>query len=102
MKDDIGELLNNWSFDPDEFIARRITASDGTEKIQIRIDMGVLQLEVEGRPDGERPHDFHRFYPTIKRKLSQPIQSLSRARSRWTRKPARTCSRRLGSITSVI
>ena len=58
MKDDIGELLNNWSFDPDEFIARRITASDGTEKIQIRIDMGVLQLEVEGRPDGERPHDF--------------------------------------------
>ncbi len=57
MKDDIGDLLKNWPFDPDEFIARRITDRDGTEKIQIRIDMGVLQLEVEGRPDGERPHD---------------------------------------------
>ena len=47
MKDDIGDLLKTWPFDPDEFIARRITARDGTDKIQIRIDMGVLQLEVE-------------------------------------------------------
>ena len=57
MKNDIGDLLRNWPFDPEEFIARRITARDGTGKIQIRIDMGVLQLEVEGRPDGQRPHD---------------------------------------------
>jgi len=56
MKYDIGDLLNSWPFDPDEFIARRITARDGTEKIQIRIDMGVLQLEMQGRPDGQRPH----------------------------------------------
>ena len=56
MKYDIGDLLNSWPFDPDEFIARRITARDGTEKIQIRIDMGVLQLDMQGRPDGQRPH----------------------------------------------
>lgn len=56
MKYDIADLLNSWPFDPDEFIARRITARDGSEKIQIRIDMGMLQLAVEGRPDGHRPH----------------------------------------------
>jgi len=56
MKYDIADLLNSWPFDPDEFIARRITARDGSEKIQIRIDMGMLQLAVEGRPDGYRPH----------------------------------------------
>lgn len=56
MKYDIGDLLSSWPFDPDEFIARRITARDGTEKIQIRIDMGVLQLDMQGRPDGQRPH----------------------------------------------
>ena len=56
MKYDIGDLLHSWPFDPDEFIARRITARDGSEKIQIRIDMGILQLEAEGRPDGHRPH----------------------------------------------
>jgi hypothetical protein len=55
MNYDIGELLNAWPFDPDEFTARRIKAKDGTEKIQIRIDMGILQLELAGRPDGQRP-----------------------------------------------
>ena len=55
MKYDIGDLLHSWPFDPDEFVARRITSRDGTEKIQIRIDMGMLQLEVEGRPDGQKP-----------------------------------------------
>ena len=55
MKYDIGDLLHGWPFDPDEFVARRISAGDGSEKIQIRIDMGMLQLEVDGRPDGQRP-----------------------------------------------
>ncbi|MEW6752349.1 MAG: UvrB/UvrC motif-containing protein [Candidatus Latescibacterota bacterium] len=57
MNYDIGDLLNDWPFNPDEFTARRIRARDGSEKIQIRIDMGVLQLELQGRPDGQRPHD---------------------------------------------
>lgn len=69
MRYDIGDLLNAWPFDPDEFIARRITAGDGTEKIQIRIDMGMLQLEVQGRPDGHRPHGaeslLHHFAETL-------------------------------------
>ena len=56
MNYDIGDLLKDWQFDPDEFTARRIKGEDGSEKIQIRIDMGLLQLEVEGRPDRERPH----------------------------------------------
>jgi hypothetical protein len=56
MEKDIGDLLNEWPFNPDEFSARRIKTQDGEDKIQIRIDMGILQLEVEGRPDGQRPY----------------------------------------------
>jgi len=56
MNKDIGDLLNEWPFNPDEFSARRIKTRDGQEKIQIRIDMGILQLEIEGRPDGQRPY----------------------------------------------
>lgn len=56
MNYDIGDLLNGWPFDPDEVNARRIRAADGREKIQIRIDMGILQLEPLHRPDGQRPH----------------------------------------------
>jgi hypothetical protein len=56
MDYDIGDLLQDWEFDPNEFIARRVKGEDGTDKIQIRIDMGVLQLELQGRPDGQQPH----------------------------------------------
>ncbi len=55
MRYDIGDLLRSWPFDPDELVARRIVARDGSEKLQIRIDMGMLQLETSGRPDGQRP-----------------------------------------------
>mgnify|MGYP003958261555 FL=1 len=55
MNYDIGDLLNEWPFNPDEFTARRIRAKSGKERIQIRIDMGVLQLELDGRPDGQHP-----------------------------------------------
>ncbi|MCC7261121.1 MAG: UvrB/UvrC motif-containing protein [Candidatus Latescibacteria bacterium] len=56
MEKDIGDLLSEWPFNPDEFSARRIKTQDGEDKIQIRIDMGILQLEVQGRPDGQRPY----------------------------------------------
>lgn len=58
MEYDIGHLLSGWNFDPDEFLARRIKAVDGSEKIQIRIDMGILQLETAGRPDGMQPFGY--------------------------------------------
>ena len=76
MKYDIGDLLNSWPFDPDEFIARRITARDGTEKIQIRIDMGILQLDVVGRPDGHRPHGVESFLHHFRQSLRSRPGSL--------------------------
>jgi hypothetical protein len=35
--------------------ARRIEGRDDRPKLQIRVDLGVLQMELEGRPDGETP-----------------------------------------------
>ena len=37
-------------------IARKIVGEDGKEKLQVRLDLGLLQMELNGRPDGERPH----------------------------------------------
>ena len=34
---------------------RRFTGRDGQEKIQLRVDLGLLQMNVQGRPDGKRP-----------------------------------------------
>ena len=36
---------------------RKILGSDGKEKLQLRIDLGLIQMETMGRPDGLEPHD---------------------------------------------
>lgn len=58
----IDELLQNWQFDPSSVNARLVKGNDGREVIQMRIDMGVLQLETRGRPDGTRPEGTETFY----------------------------------------
>ncbi|MGC9453757.1 MAG: UvrB/UvrC motif-containing protein [Phycisphaerae bacterium] len=62
---DIGDILNGWPYEPEQLSVRRIRGDDGREKIQVRLDLGLLQMETTGRPDGERPHghesllDYH-------------------------------------------
>jgi hypothetical protein len=55
---DLTRLLREWPHETGRINARRIVGADGSEKIQVRIDLGVLQMEMEGRPDGERPQGF--------------------------------------------
>jgi hypothetical protein len=52
---DIDRVLQGWPFRPGEVLARWVKGGDGRQLIQMRIDLGVLQLEVDGRPDGEHP-----------------------------------------------
>ncbi|MGC8638426.1 MAG: UvrB/UvrC motif-containing protein [Isosphaeraceae bacterium] len=65
MNHDITAIIAGWEFNPDELQVRTITGLDGSEKIQMRIDLGLLQMELSGRPDGDRPHghesllDYH-------------------------------------------
>jgi hypothetical protein len=58
MSKDLSLLLGGWDYNPNEVTVRRILGTDGREKIQMRLDLGVLQMEAEGRPDGRRPHGF--------------------------------------------
>lgn len=52
---DIAPALDNWPCGADELSARLIIGNDGRQKVQMRVDLGVLQMEIEGRPDGGRP-----------------------------------------------
>lgn len=58
MSKDISSVVSGWPYDPDEVSARWIQADDGTRKVQLRLDLGVFQMEAEGRPDGTRPRGF--------------------------------------------
>ena len=60
MGTDITELLDDWEYDPESNV-RKIKGADGVTKIQVRVDQGafqgILQLNLDGRPDGRRPYD---------------------------------------------
>ena len=58
MGKDIQPLLDGWPYDPGKLCVRKIKGADGREKIQLRIEMGILQMELAGRPDGQRPHGY--------------------------------------------
>jgi hypothetical protein len=51
---DISKLLDGWDYDPERISVRIVRGDGGGEKIQLRLDLGLLQMEFEGRPDGKR------------------------------------------------
>jgi hypothetical protein len=55
MDFDISRLLEDWAYEPGHVVVRRFRGKDGVEKIQLRVDLGLLQMNVDGRPDGKRP-----------------------------------------------
>jgi len=57
MNLDLNSLLDDWSHEPGQIKVRKILGKDGAWKIQLRIDLGLIQMEMDGRPDGLRPHD---------------------------------------------
>ena len=54
--EDIREIIEGWEFVPNRVTVRKIVGDDGRPKIQMRLDLGLIQMEVTGRPDGERPY----------------------------------------------
>src|SRR6266480_5331081 len=56
MSLDLNTILKDWPHEPGAIKVRKIVGLDGREKLQLRIDLGVLQMEMNGRPDGVRPH----------------------------------------------
>lgn len=59
---DIDTILKNWKYTPGEVNARRVKARNGREVIQMRVDMGLLQMETDLRPDGMRPHGAETYF----------------------------------------
>ena len=58
MTNDIDQAMRNWPFKPGEIVARQVVAADARTVLQLRIDMGVIQMETTDRPDGTRPHGY--------------------------------------------
>ena len=55
MNFDITQLLESWDYQPGQIVVRRLKGRDGLDKVQLRVDLGLLQMNAEGRPDGKLP-----------------------------------------------
>lgn len=62
MKFDITRLLDTWEYKPGQVLVRKFKTKAGLQVIQLRLDLGVLQMNVEGRPDGKRPLGHESFF----------------------------------------
>ena len=57
----LDDHLADWDFDPSALNVRFIKGKDGRDIIQMRVDMGVLQLETTGRPDGDQINECETY-----------------------------------------
>lgn len=68
---DISHLLRDWDYLPGQVVARRFKGRDGTEKLQLRVDLGLLQMNAVGRPDGKRPRGRESWFEVYRYQLEQ-------------------------------
>lgn len=61
----LDRYLKDWPFVPGQVMVREVKGSDGRPLLQLRVDMGIVQLEVAGRPDGETPEGFPTYYDNL-------------------------------------
>ncbi len=61
MKQDIDNALADWEYKPGQVQARLVQAGS-RQVIQMRVDLGILQLETGPRPDGSAPHGFPTYF----------------------------------------
>jgi hypothetical protein len=59
---DISSILRDWPYRPDDITVRVVEGEDGWRKIQLRLDLGILQMEFDGRPDGRKIHGCDSWY----------------------------------------
>ena len=72
LSHDIRGILDEWEYEPDQIQVRMIRGEDGQDRIQMRIDLGLIQMELAGRPDGQRPHGFESLLESYEAKAQRP------------------------------
>lgn len=62
----IDDILRDWGYEPHSLSVRLVAGDDGRDLIQMRIDMGVLQIETTGKPDGQQPEGFDTYLDYVR------------------------------------
>ncbi len=74
MPHDLRRVLAGWAYEPNQITVRKIAGDDGAVKIQLRLPLGVLQMEITGRPDGARPYGFGSLLEYHEHRLEEHVR----------------------------
>ena len=73
MSKDINDIIEGWDYVPGEVTVRKIIGKDGKEKIQMRLDLGLMQMEISERPDGKKPYGKESLFEYYKYLVEQHV-----------------------------
>lgn len=71
---DLQPTLQNWTYDPEEISVRKILGMDGTVRVQMRVELGIVQMEATGRPDGDRPFGCDSLLAYHRKRLEEYVR----------------------------
>ena len=71
MNFDISPLLEEWEYQSGQIGVRQFKGKDGVQKIQLRVDLGVLQMNAHGRPDGKTPYGYESLLEYFESRLAK-------------------------------
>src|SRR3989441_4275944 len=74
MSSDLNSILSDWPHETGKIKVRKIVGLDGREKLQLRIDLGMLQMELTGRPDGVRPFGCESLLDYHQRRAARKLE----------------------------
>ena len=75
MSFDISHYLEQWEYQPGQVVVRKFVGKDGREKIQLRVDLGLLQMNAIGRPDGKLPFGHESLYEHFQNRLRLHLET---------------------------
>ncbi|HEX8912939.1 MAG TPA: UvrB/UvrC motif-containing protein, partial [Humisphaera sp.] len=68
---DIAAVLRGWDYEAGAINVRKVSGADGRPKLQMRLDLGLLQMEMTGRPDGRRPFGHESLLEYHEKRLAE-------------------------------
>lgn len=71
---DITPVLKGWEYESGTINVRKVSGIDGSLKLQMRLDLGLLQMEVTGRPDGDRPFGAESLLDHFQQQLAEHLR----------------------------
>lgn len=71
---DLTSILDAWPYEPGKINVRLIEGEDREPRIQLRIDLGIMQMRMSSRPDGLRPNGFESLLEYQEQRLDDHVE----------------------------